>query len=97
MECVPLKLTDAFDARQLWPIKRSIGHRDKTGTHCITAIGSHNPVTRLLIPFEPCHFRLETCVFIEVVLFADVMAMRQDLRRVGVFLFRDKPELFAQR
>ena len=60
-------------------------------------VGGENPARGGLVPVHLGHLGLEQRVAVEIVVPADGLAVRLDLRTVGVLLLRDIVEFFEQR
>ena len=96
VEGVALEGADAGDARQLGPVERTIGHRDKAGAHDIAAVGLDDPAAVVVIPAHGRDFRLEAGVVVEPKALADRSRVGQDLRREAVLLLRHVAEFLEQ-
>src|SRR5262245_65428836 len=94
---MPCEIFDPWNPRQFGLVQRPTRHDDKTRLEHITAIGSDGPASGFLIPAGLIDFRLEAGPFVKIVVLADPLSVRKDLRRKGVAFLRDVVELFEQR
>ena len=97
VERVSLEGLDAFDAGQFWHMQRPRAHADELRGEGIAAIGADGPARFGLVPVEAHDLGMEQRVVVEAVLPADALAMREDFRRMRVFLRRHVAGFFEQR
>jgi hypothetical protein len=97
VERVALEGLDAFDAGQLRHVQRPGAHADELRGEVVAAIGADIPARFRRIPGEAHDLGVEQRVVVEAVLFADALAVREDFRRMRIFLRRHVTGFFEQR
>ena len=94
---VPLEGFDAGYARQFRHMQRARAHADELCGEGIAAIGFDDPARIRLVPIQAYDLGVEQRVVIKAVLLADTLAVREDFRRMRVFLGRHVTGFFEQR
>ena len=89
--------SDARYARQLRPVQRTVRHAHVLRFEAVAAIGGYDPARRRFVPAQFGDLRLEQHVAIQIVVLGDAPAVRENLRRLRVFLGRDVARFFEQR
>ena len=94
---MPLERFDARDARKFRDVQRTGPEAYELRREGIAAVGTDDPARLAFVPSQACHLGVKQRVVVQVILPADALAVRQDLRRMRVFLGRHVPGLFEQR
>ena len=97
VERVALEGLDACDAGQFRHVQRPGAHADELRGEGIAAVGADGPARFRLVPIETHDLGVEQRVVVEAVLLADALAVREDFRRMRVFLGRHVAGFFEQR
>ncbi len=83
--------------RQFWLRQCAVGDDDEARRHVIAAVGADPPELFLLVPLRSGHSGLENRELVEIVLLGDVLAVRVNLRALGVVARRHLAHLVKQR
>ena len=86
-----------LDAGQLRPMQRPVGHAHEASSQLVTAVRGHQPTTRVIVPAQFTDLGLEQRALVQPEVPTDGPAVLQDLRRPGVLLRGDVPDLLEQR
>ena len=86
VERMPLEGLDAGNAREFRHVQRTRAHADELRREGIAAVGGDDPARVRFIPCQIGDLCMEQRVVIEPVLLSDAPAMRENFRRVRVFL-----------
>ena len=78
-------------------MQRPGAHADKLRGEGVAAIGLDHPAGIYLVPVEALDLGVEQRVVVEAVLLADALAVREDFRRMRIFLRRHVAGFFEQR
>jgi hypothetical protein len=93
---MPLEGLDARNAREFRHVQRARAHADELRREGITPVGGDDPARMRFIPCQIGDLCMEQRVVVEAVLLSDAPAMRENFRRVRVFLRRHVPGFFEQ-
>ena len=94
---MPLEGHDSFDARQFRLLQIAVGHRDEAGADGVAVIGRDDPAQKFGVPADLMDLGLQADVAIQVVMFGDALAVREDLWALCVLLGWDVAQLLEQR
>ena len=97
MERVSLEGFDTGNAGKFRDVQRPGAHAEKLRRESVTAVGADIPARFRFVPFETFDDRVKQRVVVETELFADALAMRENLRRMRVFLRRHVAGFFQHR
>ena len=78
-------------------MQRPGAHADELRGEGIAAIGADDPARFCLVPVEAHDLGVEQRVVVEAILLADALAVREDFRRMRIFLRRHVAGFFEQR
>src|ERR1700709_729415 len=88
---------DTRNARKFRDMQRAGAEAHELSRQGVAAVGMDDPARAGFIPLQACYLGVEQRVGIEIILPADALAVREDLRRMRVFLGLHVRGLFEQR
>ena len=97
MEGVTFEIKNARNRWKFWAIQWTVGHDQELTRHIIALVGFDPPAIVIVFPGNRGHLGAEAGVGVEVKVFRDMFAVRENFGGKRILILRHIAEFFAER
>ena len=97
MEGVTFEIKNARNRWKFWAIQWTVGHDQELTRHIIALVGFDPPAIVIVFPGNRGHLGAEAGVGVEVKVFRDMFAVRENFGGKRILILRHVAEFFAER
>ena len=97
MEGVAFEIKNAWNCWKFWAIQWTVGHDQELTRHVIALIGFDPPAIVIVFPGNGGHLGAEAGIRVEVKVFRDMFAVRENFGGKRILILRHVAKFFTKR